>query len=531
MLWASLLLPTLALDAALRERPAPERPFALVHGPAQQRTLLAVDEAARAAGLRPGQRLAEAEAVCRNLLTAEYDAAHTRAALSLIAAWAYRWSADVLLDPPRTVTLEVGRSLGLFGPWPKLEARLRGGLAQLGFRHRIALAPNPRAARVLAGARDGATVASANELPAALAKIPVARAGLPPDAAALLAGMGLRTLGQVLRLPRPALQRRCGKALVEALAILLGERPDPLAPYRPPDRFDARIDFGCEVRHVHGLLFPLKRMLGDLAAFLAARDGGVQRFSLRFVHADAAPSDLAIGLLAPERDAAALFEVAKLRLEQTRLPAPVLEMELHADELPAFVPAGVDLFDTRAARALPWPQLVERLRARLGEDAVHGLRVDPDPRPERACVRGGEHITHAPSTRARPSFRDDPKSLPRRPRHPESQAGSRVPPAHSAGGPGMTNGREDCAHRAPAPPTPTPPAPRPRPTWLLPRPIPLRGPLPTILAGPERLETGWWDGGDVRRDYYVVELSTGQRAWAFCAPGERGPFMLHGWFA
>lgn len=470
MLWASLLMPNLALDAALRGRSAPDRPFALVQGPTQQRILIAVDEAARTAGLRPGQRLAEAEAVCRNLLTTGYDAAHTRAALSLIAAWAYRYSSDVLLDPPRAVCLEVGRSLGLFGPWPRLEARLRRDLAELGFRHRIALASNPRAARVLAGVHDSAKVESPDALPMALASTPVTQAGLPPEAVALLASMGLRTLGQVLRLPRSALQRRCGKALIEALAVLLGERPDPLAPYRPPDRFDARIDFGCEVKHVHGLLFPLKRMLGDLAAFLAARDGGVQRFVIRCLHADAAPTDLSIGLLAPEREASALFEVAKLRLDQTRLPASVLELELHADELPPFAPQGADLLDQRAANALPWPQLVERLRARLGADAVYRLRADADPRPERACVR------------------DDASS----------SATMHLPQ---------------------------------RPTWLLPRPIPLRGPAPKLLAGPERLETGWWDGGDMRRDYYIVELATGQRAWAFSAPGERGPFMLHGWFA
>lgn len=470
MLWASLSLPSLALDAALRERPAPDRPFALVHGPAQQRTLIAVDAAARAAGLQPGQHLAEAEAICRNLLSAEYDAARTRAALALIAAWAYRYSSDVLLDPPHAVALEVGKSLGLFGPWPHMEARLRSELTALGFHPRIALAPNPRAARVLALARDGAVVESSADLPRALAALPVARAGLPAEAAALLATMGLATLGQVLRLPRAALQRRCGKALVTALAVLLGEAPEPLAPYRPPDRFHARIDFGCEVKHVHGLLFPLRRVLGDLATFLAARDGGVQRFRLRLLHADAAPSELAVGLLAPEREAAALFEVAKLRLEQVRLPAPVLELELRADELPPFVPQSAGLFDPRAANALPWPHLAERLRARLGDAAVYGLRADADPRPEQACVR------------------DD--------------AGGVVP------------------LRLPA-----------RPTWLLSRPIPLRGPPPKVIAGPERLETGWWDGGDVRRDYYVLELSTGQRAWAFCAPGERGPFMLHGWFA
>ena len=56
-----------------------------------------------------------------------------------------------------------------------------------------------------------------------------------------------------------------------------------------------------------------------------------------------------------------------------------------------------------------------------------------------------------------------------------------------------------------------------------------------VLAGPERIETGWWDG-DVRRDYYLVETSLGQRAWAFRAAGDpvhdgrADGFMLHGWF-
>jgi len=70
-----------------------------------------------------------------------------------------------------------------------------------------------------------------------------------------------------------------------------------------------------------------------------------------------------------------------------------------------------------------------------------------------------------------------------------------------------------------------------RPLWLLPQPIPLRQPLVQILSGPERIESGWWDGGDVRRDYYVVETSQGQRAWAFLPAGAAEGWMLHGWFA
>jgi protein ImuB len=70
-----------------------------------------------------------------------------------------------------------------------------------------------------------------------------------------------------------------------------------------------------------------------------------------------------------------------------------------------------------------------------------------------------------------------------------------------------------------------------RPLWLLRRALPLRGPAPRILAGPERIESGWWDGADARRDYYVVQTRDGQRAWAYLLPGATDGWMLHGWFA
>lgn len=74
-----------------------------------------------------------------------------------------------------------------------------------------------------------------------------------------------------------------------------------------------------------------------------------------------------------------------------------------------------------------------------------------------------------------------------------------------------------------------------RPFWLLRRPQPLRGGPRRILAGPERIESGWWDERDQRRDYYIVETRSGQRAWAFvmagCAAHASDGWTLHGWFA
>jgi protein ImuB len=468
MLWACLLLPHLALDGVLRRRPADGQPLVLVDGPVNQRIIVSANDAARQAGLHVGQRLSAAQALLAQFEALPYDRDAVTRWHRFVAAAAYRYSSEVRLLP-HAVVLEVSKSLGLFGPWPRFEATLRADLTALGFRHRITVAPTALAAFVFAGVHDGLALLTPDLLRGALQRVSIGKSRLPAVAAERLPGMGIRTLGQLLDLPRDGLRRRFGVELLTVLDRLLGNVPDGLDSYRPPDVFDLRIELLHEVESIGALVFPLRRMTGDLAAYLAGRDGGVQRFTVRLEHRAAAATDVPIGLLSPEREPDLLFELARERLARVQLPEPVLAMRLMARDLPAFVPAGRDLFDERTAHALPIEQLRERLRARLGDRAVYRLSSTTDPRPERAQTVGAETVSAI--------------------------------------------------------------EPRPRPSWLFDRPIPLRGSPARILAGPERLETGWWDGGDVRRDYYVVETSLGQRAWAFCAPGERSGWMLQGWFA
>ena len=47
--------------------------------------------------------------------------------------------------------------------------------------------------------------------------------------------------------------------------------------------------------------------------------------------------------------------------------------------------------------------------------------------------------------------------------------------------------------------------------------------------GPERIESGWWRGPSVRRDYYQVETATGLRYWLFRRLQD-GKWFLHGEF-
>jgi protein ImuB len=234
----------------------------------------------------------------------------------------------------------------------------------------------------------------------------------------------------------------------------------------------------------------LQQLVREFATFLVARDGGVQRFLLILGHDRGTTTRIEIGLLAPHRDAGPLFELARARLERIALPAPVHTLTLRADDLPPLCPLHRDLFEQRRAEALDWPMLAERLRARLGDQALHGLRCVADHRPSRAWRFAS--LDDAPSHTDERIVRTKP---------------SRSERKQLVLNPGQ------------------------RPFWLLDRPIVLRGEPARIIAGPERIENGWWDGHDKRRDYYIIETQLGQRAWAFVPAESMSGWTLHGWFA
>lgn len=471
MRWACIYFPQFALDGVLRNCPDPDEPLVLLQGPIQRRIIKAANPAALALGLRPEMTLTAAQAICPQFTTVEYDDAALQRQHQLLAAWAYGFSSQVSLHFPDALVLEVQSSLPLFGPWPRFEARLRQELTGLGFGHRITLAPNPVAARVLANASDSLAVRDDASLSAAMRTLPVALLGFDPDIVQALSRMGLRQLDQLLALPRAQLARRFPVSLLNHLDQMLGSKVLPIEFFLPPTTFQLRIELNFEVESTQALLFPLRRLTSDLATYLAGRDMGAQRFTVRLEHREAPVTEVVVGLLAPERDPALLFEFARGRLEPIQVVEPVLAIGLIADELPSFVPQHRGLFDERPQQTVSWEQLRERLRARLGDDAVCSIGAQGDHRPERAWQR-------------------DTPSL-----------------ALQALGPNR------------------------RPGWLLPAPEPLGTSVSRVLSGPERIESGWWDGEDARRDYYVLELTDGRTAWAFQATADGPGWWVQGWFA
>ncbi len=476
MLWLGIHLPRFAAEV-VAQGGAVREPFAVVAGEGARQVVAAASPETERSGLQPGMTLGAARALVPGLSAFRRDEAAEREALTRISAWGGRFTPRVAVVPPQEAVLEVAGSARLFGGLGSLMRQAGEGLRSIGYTASLALAPTPLGASFLARARPGARVTDAARLERALAPVPIAVLELPPDTRQALEGVGVRCIGDCLALPRAGFSRRFGEELLRCLDRALGRLPDPREFFVPPPRFEGFLALHAEVVAAEPLLFAARRLVLELSGYLEARGGGAGGLRLTLYHREGRSTPLEVGLLAPGREPGRLVSLLRERLAGTRIPEPVSAVGLTVEEIVPLAPGNGELWKEPAReRAQGFRELLERLRARLGEDAVRGLAPVGEHRPERAFL-----LTEAD----RPDGR-----------------GNQDP------------GRFGL-----------------RPLWLLPRPAPLAREDITLLAGPERIESGWWDGDDVRRDYFVAQDRRGARLWVFRTRDGRRRWYLHGIFA
>ncbi|MGH8494644.1 MAG: Y-family DNA polymerase [Gammaproteobacteria bacterium] len=472
-------------------------PLAVVEQRDGRQLIVALNDCALRHGLEAGQPLTGAYALAPALEVLERHPRGERAALERLAAWAGRFTSAVSLEAPAALLLEIRGSLRLFGGLEAFRGELAGGLRALGHTAGQGIAPTPLAALWLARAGDTVPVEETHELAGRLGRLPLACLGWPAKIQAALREMGVRRVRDCLRLPRDGFARRFGPVPLVELDRALGRSPDPRASFAAPPCFTGELELPAEVCDTDRLLDAAGCLLDELGGFLRVRQGGVRSLELEFVHADRAVTPLRVGLNAPSRDARHLRELLAGRLERTRLPAPVLLLRLRSGAVRRLDPAARSLpVDTAAGNEVAreaLPKLVERLRARLGEEAVYGLRLVSDHRPEAAWRRSE--------------------------------------PGGDRGNGDMPDFRLKIRH------VPISRPPIPKPLWVLHEPQRLpSGGMPywqgslDVESGPERIETGWWDGSDVTRDYYVAVNPRGIRLWIFRRRRAPRHWYLHGLF-
>lgn len=422
-------------------------------------------------------------------------------ALSLVW-WALQFTPRVaLLD--EGVVMEVQASQRLFGGSQSLKRLVVQGAAPLGWTR---WACGPTALATLARARYGRpTKGKSNRLD----ELPLSTISAVHAHEATLSRLGCQTLGDVRRLPRHGMSRRFGSALLLALDQAHGTKPEAFEWVQAPERFDLRLELPGRVDNAASLVFAAKRLLQPLCAWLAGRHRGVRALTLRwqldFHRRDVAgQGELVMRLSEASRDINRLHRLLAEHLNRTTLGGPVGDLSLHVDEVEALAIDSDCLFqehstlglgagpDSLASPAAQRQQrqalstLLDRLSARLGKDHVRQAVVQADHRIE--------HTQHwVAAVDALPS---------------SSNTGA-VPVQ--------------------------PIADHPQPAWLLPQPQALSLSPLQWLAGPHRVEAGWWDGQSVARDYYLAHNDQAGLLWVFrerhVQETQSSPLFLHGIFS
>jgi len=503
VLWIALHLPLLSLETFAATLPHELTDSALALADAHH--IVSANRTARALGVKPGLKRATALALAPQLVLGQAHLTRDAEALLAVAHAALAFTPIVLIAPassdaaPHTVLLEVQASLRYFGGPASLRERLHAALAPLGHRLHTVSAATPLGASLLARVHRELDCAEPAATRSALARAPVWLLGPGRAHWEALEGMGLRTLADLGTVPRAGLARRFGEAVLDELDRAMGTRPDPREPLTLPPALDTRLELFARADTGEQLLHGAAVLLERLVAWLSAQHAFVRRFTLHMHHEQRSRRDalgpgftaIEIALAQPSRDSAHLLALLRERLAPLQLPAPTLEVSLHAEDIARRAPPNAELFPTPASEHEGLTSLIERLQARLGPEQVRRLAPVQDHRPERASV--------------------------------SRVADAQMRPARAR----AVRGVPECAG-----------APLVRPVWLLQHPEPLHerpsgpvldGQVLQLLSGPERIETGWWDADLVERDYYIAQQPGGALVWVYRARRPVAP-QTPSWF-
>jgi len=479
-LWFCIYLPVLPLQAVSNGNN--EEAVAVFEDSDGMRRILLADKKAGAAGVVAGLAVNAALALLPTLHLVERSLLRERQVLEALAVWAERFTSFVSIEAPNVLLLEIAGSLKLFGGLSQLKQQITTGLEQRGFSAFFSIAPTPLASTWLAKAGRKACIQKEADLTGALGVLPIPCLGWPNAINESLSGMGITQVGDALRLPREGFARRFGAVRLLELDRALGRLPDPRHYHRVPERFCSEYELPEEESASDLLLNVCQELLVELERFLLTRQLSVQRVLFDFFHLREAATHLTLGSVQAGRSIEHWFDLLKIKFEELRLPAPVIVIRLAGGRTQALV-AKTSRFsfdDAGRQQSEPIAHLVERISARIGDTSIHGVTTVAEHRPQYAWALA------------------DPAEVP-----------------HCAAVPISR-----------------------RPLWLLPEPRPLTVEQGTpvyqgvlkLLDRPERLETGWWDGDGIARDYYVAVNPAGIHVWVYQDRRSKEAWYLHGIF-
>ena len=427
------------------------------------------------------------------------DVVADRQALCQLALDGQRFSPWVGLEEgpcPESLLIDVTGCTHLWNGEEQYLQSVRDYWLERGYQIQLALAGTLGVAWALAHAVSGVVVPQGEER-AVVSDLPVELLRLPLTVLERLNLLGLRTIRDVLQLPRETLASRFDVILPYRLDQALGQRPETFTPERLREPLTVVREWEVPLDDRFAVALICRQMLEALLLAADHPGAGLQELEGE-LRTETGVVTLQIRLVEPSRDERHLGQLVELQLERCRWSGGVVAIQWTVTRLGRlqhiqrdWLADEVETDSTRQVIAL-----VEMLSSRLGDNLVVRVEALPDAQPEFAV-----RFTPWTSTKAKDTYE-----------FALTPAQSRCRPLRLLGIPQpivvvsvvpdgppirMIWGKQDC--------------------------------LIVRCWGPERIETGWWRGPDVQRDYYRAECADGTHVWIF-HEGRGGRWFLHGFF-
>lgn len=440
-----------------RARPAApsrtERPCAVSSDIRGRAVLIEVSWSARAKGVCPGMSVTEARARLPEIEVKKRDLKKERERLETAAELLFAYGPIVEVAVPAFLFVEIGGSTRVLeralasGAKPesgsleeKLAEHLIHALESRGHEATVAIAKDPIIARTLAShlsserrrqpalrAVRNAVVVPRGHDQHALEQLPIESllwtdALDDPDGLererlravhASLRVLGIHEVARLKTLPSAQVSSRFGEAGAVMMDRAYARIDRPLRPFTPPSRIIEALELESPIEDLEPILFVMKRLLSRIEARLEARSLSASAVRLTFdvepgldraidsASARAKSSrhqvDLTISLARPTRRASTLLTLCREKL-QGALPGLVREVAVEALSPAIDHGAQLDLFTSYAKKVEEVSELVGRLKAALGDDAVFSPEVSDAHRPEAAWTTRPFEIERAFAT-------------------------------------------------------------------------------------------------------------------------------------
>jgi protein ImuB len=537
----SLWFPRLAAERVLRlERGTIDGPLAVVATENNTQTLSSLSVEADQEGLRVGQPLRDARAFCPELITRPANNLAEAAFLTRLRRWAGKFTPYVAEEPPTALLLDITGCAHLFGGELALSEILQADCARLGLSVQTGIADTAGAAWALArfagqaghsirsgdaidqeapatrsraakrhwtrgGAAprltlntDAPSIAGPGKTRQAIAPLPIAALRLPAVATTNLNRLGIRRIDELTYLPRAALARRFGRDVMRRLDQALGVEPEPITPAKPGNMFATRLTLPDPIGLESDIMAAIDRLLPPLCAKLKQAGKGARRIRLGLMLSDHTSQNIEAGLARPSHSPDQIRPLIALKLTEIdpgfgidviRLEACAVE-PLHPTQHSGHASA-LSAANHKHNNGTAMEDLLTRIGGRIGLEAISRLHPADSHIPEKTA-------TIMAAAWAEPELN---WAVPENPRPlilftPEIVAAQNI-----VGPPAIFRWR--------------------------------RREFQTVTAiGPERIAPEWWlDDPNWRsglRDYWRVEVTTGERLWLFYA---HGGLSSGGWFA